>query len=818
MTCTCTPAWPHLVAIVDGQERPAEPAEEHSAAEADTHALCGQCRTPYPGHWTLTKAPAATVDDDSAVGLLRRIVAQRPKGEVRPQQERMVGLVEDAIKKREHLLVQAGTGTGKSLGYLIPAVASGKRVVVSTATKQLSEQIVDVDMPVLADLIPKVGGDEFTYALIKGRQNYACLKEIDSINRLEEEADSAGANSEQIQDALFGDSGQSGTGSNRRPSPDDLAKLNSLLTWATETETGDRSHAPAVPDRVWNQVSTDSAGCVGRQSCPFGEDCFAEFARAEAKVADVVVTNHAQVAQDLISEGEGVLGDFDVLITDEVHELESYLSSAWGVEFVPSSMVYAFAQAGRRLPKDERYDDIHTGMGVTLDQFETISGLLADMPEGLMVEMRQDLGQQLVSLGESMRTVSRALGDAAKAQGVGETQAADRKSAAQKIDEMVKTIIEVCADVTDGTRVRWVEPPRGNRGAGIKVAPLWIGPQLMETLGERTLVATSATITVGGSFDSFVRTLALNEPRVTADGTTKPPRPFQAVDVGTPFDYSKQAMLFIPPTSFPAPVWENRQTHQASVHDLLVDLVAAAGGRTLALFTSRKDSDEAAAYLRLKTNYPILAQGDAPPSQLIEEFKNDESTVLCATMGFWHGVDAPGPTCSLVVLNKAPFAPMNDPLLKARRDAADKAGRSGFDEVFVAGASVMLAQGVGRLIRTSSDKGVIAILDNRLLGKAYGRTMIGSMPPMAIFRDKNVVAGSLKRLADLADGVVGEGAATGAGASAAQVAAARQRGRATAAAAGGVGAVESAPARRAAPSAASTRAMNRRNRPAPAGT
>lgn len=837
MTCTCAPQWPALTAPIDGHHRPAEPAQTtpSAAAAATTRPpACVECGATYPGQWALTatvdgalvtdpdtaaEASKASPTPGSAVEMLRRIVAQRANGEVRPQQEQMVGLVEQAIKTNQHLLVQAGTGTGKSLGYLIPAVASGKRVVVSTATKQLSEQIVNVDMPILADLIPQVGGPEFSYALLKGRNNFACLREIDSLNRLEDEAEArGGADTEHIQEALFGGAPLDTGGGPRRPSADDLAKLNALLKWADETTTGDRSHAPAVPDRVWNQVSTDSAGCVGKKSCPFGEDCFAEHARAEARIADVVVTNHAQVAQDLISEGESLLGDYQVLVTDEVHELESYLSSAWGVEVAPGSMTYHFNQAAKRLPKGDRYTQGHDAIDAVTDHFEGLVGVLNGTDEGLMYTIPDNVGAQLVALATSMRTVHDALALSASEQGISDEQGAERKGAAGKIHEMVLAVAAVCEDITDGTKVRWLEAARGTRGPVLKVAPLWIGPKLMHHLGERALIATSATMTIGGKFDSFARTLALNEPITNPEtGEVKPARAFSAVDVGTPFDYEKQAMLFIPDTTFPAPVGsaDQRQAHSEACRDLLVDFVAAAGGRTLALFTTRRGAEEAAAHLRLKTNYPVLCQGDAPPSQLIEQFKEDQATVLCATMGFWHGIDISGDACISVVLDKAPFAPMFDPLLSARRKAADDAGRSGFDEVFVAGASVMLAQGVGRLIRTATDRGVIAVLDNRLMTKGYGRTMIGSMPKMRIFRDKDIVIGALSRLADAADGEhpEKEGAATGGSAPSAEIARVRQRAQRAvagqAAAAGG-----GAPPRRAAPSARSTRALGKTNKPA----
>lgn len=763
-----------------------------------------------------TGQPAATESESSpgtveqgapkdAVDLLSRIVAERPNGEVRPQQEHMVRLVEDAIKNNTHLLVQAGTGTGKSLGYLIPAIMQAKqtdkRVVVSTATKQLGEQIVTEDMPVLATTIPKVGGRDFTYALIKGRNNYLCRREVDALVRMDEEAGDGGE-----QEGLFAD--PTPRENSRRPSADDLKKLNSLLQWADTTHTGDRTDAPAVPDKVWDQVSTDAAGCAGK-ACPFVDDCFAEFARATAREADVVVTNHAQVAQDLNSEFP-LLGEWDVLVTDEVHELESYLSSAWGLEVAPSAMRHHIAQAARKLPRGDRtdYSQARDEAVKVIEDLDALSDALGEAQEGLMPEMPQNVGALLLTIATRLRTMVQAFKLSSEEGGVGQNVAADRKGAGQKMMHLCESIAEMCADMSDGTRVRWLEPGFGNRSPVLKVAPLWIGPKLMTLLGDRTLIATSATMTVGGTFDSFIRTLALNEPVLTDEGKAKTPRKFAAVDVGTPFNYDQQAILYIPTLTFPAPVGQDRFAHTEAVLDEVTALAKAAGGRTLALFTTRKGAENAAFHLRANLNTPVLCQGDAPPSQLIEEFKNDEHATLCATMGFWHGVNAPGTTLSLVITDKVPFPRMDDPLMSARKDAVDRERRGqGFNEVYVAAASVMLSQGVGRLIRTATDKGVVAVLDTRLLTKGYGRTMLSSLPKMRLIQDRTVIEAALGRLADAADAAMGDTDAAGAS-RASKPGSTKPGGRA-----GGPGHSASpaphVPARKAAPSKASTRALAR---------
>jgi ATP-dependent DNA helicase DinG len=670
----------------------------------------------------------------SAVDVLRALVAQRPGGEVRAQQEQMVTAVETAIRTSAHLVVQAGTGTGKSLGYLVPAIHSGQRVVISTATKQLGEQLVETDLPTLARLLPPLTGRTFTYALIKGRNNYLCQQRQHELVTLDEAAiEKVGE-----QEALF--AADPPAARPTRPTSDDLLALNRLLKWADETETGDRSHAPAAPDRVWNEVSTDAAGCPGARSCPFGQTCFAEQARAVARESDVVVTNHAQVAQDLRSPAP-MLGEYDVLITDEVHDLESYLSSAWGSEVAPAAMRTTLALAARKLPRSPAAEAARETAKKAADDLDALADLLTADEPGLKPALPADVAALLITIGQQVADVAMALDGAAAA--AGDAHAPEVKGAAGKAREMYEALVTV-ASAGDGT-VRWLEAARGKRPAVLKVAPLWVGPRLMELLAERTLIATSATVTVGGSFDAAVRTLALDQPR-TIDGKQRPPRAFTTVDVGTPFDYDKQALLYLPDAAFPEPAGPQRARHTEAVLDEVTALVTAAGGRTLALFTTTAGAQRAAEHLRRQVSTPVLAQGDAPASQMIRQFTDDEASTLCATMGFWHGLDVPGPSCSLVIIDKVPFAPMDDPLMSARRQAADQAGRNGFTEVYVNQAAVMLAQGAGRLIRTGTDRGVVAILDLRLLSKGYGRTLLGSLPPMRQFRQREVVAAALTRL------------------------------------------------------------------------
>ncbi|SDQ04330.1 ATP-dependent DNA helicase [Quadrisphaera sp. DSM 44207] len=666
-----------------------------------------------------------------AVALLHRLVAARPDGQVRPEQERMVRAVEEALRRSRHLLVQAGTGTGKTLGYLVPAVAAGGRVVVSTATKQLGERIVGEDLPLLADLLSATGGPQLSYALLKGRQNYLCRLRVAEIAELERAEEAAPA-------ALFDVPAPAAS----RPSGQDAAGLARLLEWARRTSTGDRSEAPAATERAWAQVSTDAAGCVGAAVCPFARECFAERARAAARSADVVVTNHAQVAQDLRSPAP-LLGSYDVLVLDEAHEVEASLSTAWGSAVEPAALARAAALAARRLPRGQRGAAGREAARAAGADLEALARALGDVEPGLLPALPAPVADLLGAAARRLGALASALEAEAPAPGGAARAAVERRGAAASAAAAAAALGAVLAVGCDG--VRWLET--GPDGSPVlRVAPLEVGPLLVQALGERTLVATSATLSVAGSFDPVVQRLGLAAPLTGEDGEPRPPRGVDAVDVGSPFDHDRQAMLYVPPAHFPAPAGAERGRHGEAVLDELAALVAAAGGRTLALFTSRRAAVEAAARLRSRVGTPVLVQGEAPASALVRAFAEDEASTLCATMGFWHGVDVPGPSLSCVVMDKIPFPPVDHPLMAARRTAADRAGRDGFAEVYVASASTMLAQGAGRLVRTAADRGVVAVLDPRLRTKAYGATVRATLPPMRQFSDRSVVEAALARL------------------------------------------------------------------------
>lgn len=704
-------------------------------------------------------AADAVVDSNatgmSAVEFLRAVVEQREGGEHRVEQETMVENVETAIKDESHLLIQAGTGTGKSVGYIVPAILSGKRVAISTATKQLSEQIVNKDMPFLDKARRNIEGRGIDYALIKGRNNYFCLRKGDEIERLDRQA-SASTPSEG-QESLFEElstkpkSKKIGFGTQRDEAAQRVFEISEVMRWARSTRTGDRSEAPPVSDKTWASVSSTNAECPGRAACAFGDNCFAEGARERARAAQVVVANHAVVGVDMLS-GNSMLGPREVLIVDEVHELDNYLSSAWGTEMSVKTISDLVSNARRAANANDTR--VRKQIDELADLTDEIELALSTVDSGLIDKMDADVERLLQAVAEKTQRIAglfAVLSDDSDSK----VMKGAYKAAQQRAEEVYSSATMLLSESEEV--VRWFyrsDRDPDNTPASMHAAPLRIGPRLMSGLRENdtTMIATSATITVGGKFDTMAHNLALDEDVEHFDPIaevmrTFPPRKFDALDVGTPFDYPRQAMLYIPEADeFPAPVGKERQEHTEAVMESALNLVEAAGGRALILSTTTSGARRIGQHLRDHLDLNILIQGEAPNAQLVDEFRSDETSVLCATMGMWHGLDVVGPALSLVVMDKIPFSPMDDPLSTARQRHAENMGRNGFMDVYVANANIMLSQGFGRLVRSKTDRGVVAILDTRLRTKAYGRAMLRSLPPVRTFSDEQAVVAALKRL------------------------------------------------------------------------
>ncbi len=657
-----------------------------------------------------------------AVALLARVV-EATGGSRREGQDRMAAAVAEAVDGSRHLLVQAGTGTGKSWGYLVPAVAAavrrGRGVTVATSTLALQGQLVRQDLPRLADALEGPLGRRPTWQLVKGRNNYVCKHRL------------AGGSEADEEDPLSLWEQQAGGSSSRSTLEQQVLRARE---WAEATETGDRDDlVPGVPDRAWRAVSVTARECLG-QRCPVVGECFSEAARVRAKDVDVVVTNHALLAIDA-TENRKTLPPHDVVVVDEAHDLIDRVTAALSRE-VTATSVRAAATAARRAGcgADDVVDLDRAAAGLETALTTLSAGRLADGAPAAV----QDA---LLLLATAARGALRSMPKDAEAGGAQAARAAllEHADVAERIggvpappgqygedgDEEPEV-----AEAPAGVDVVWVEQDE-RRGTVLRAAPLDVSGLLRARLFDaRTVVATSATLTGPGGFDSLARRLGLGRGGWTG------------LDVGSPFDYARQAILYVA-AHLPAP---GRDGHGDPLHDELVALVEAAGGRTLGLFSSRRAAQAAAEVVRARTDLPVLCQGDDLVPTLVARFAEDPRTCLFGTLGLWQGVDVPGPSCSLVVLDRVPFPRPDDPLSQARSEAVDRSGGSGFMTVSVAHAATLLAQGAGRLVRRADDRGVVAVLDPRVATKRYGTALLQALPPFWRTTDREVVLGALRRL------------------------------------------------------------------------
>ena len=630
--------------------------------------------------------------------LLAAAVSAVPGGVTRPGQEEMTQAIVEAIQKGEHLLVQAGTGTGKSLAYLAPALTVDGPVVISTATLALQSQLVEKDLPRVSEAAAPLLGREPTFALLKGRHHYVCLAKLEN------------AEEDDPQDALFertkwlGEAGKLGK------------QIVRIREWAMESETGDRDELdPGVDDTAWRAVSTPARECVGATRCQYGDECFAELSRARAREADIVVTNHSLLSVDMLA-GRHIVPPHRLLIVDEAHELADRVSSAAQAELTASGVDSA-ARAARTFVEDEHYQAILEGADAL-----TV-GLAEVLPGRLTTGLPPVFHEACVLLDASTRVALNKIGEV-KAD---DPDPVRKQMARALLDEISKTSQRLLEFSKDD--VAWVEhEPR----RALVVAPLSVAGLLKEKLYEdRTVIATSATLALGGKFETIAKAL----------GQTDNVR---TLDVGSPFDYAKQAILYVA-AHLPRPAASGLQD-AAGVE--LLKLVEALGGRTLGLFSSRRAAQQAAELVRARTSLTVLLQGDETLPILVRKFRDDRNTCLFGVMSLWQGVDVPGDACQLVVIDRLPFPRPDEPLAAARSAAVDEAGGSGFSAVSVPIAAVRLAQGVGRLIRSGDDKGVVAVLDSRLeTARGYGAFMRASLPPFWYTTKPETVIGALKRLA-----------------------------------------------------------------------
>ena len=632
-------------------------------------------------------------------------------GAERPGQVAMAEAVTKALTNERHLAVQAGTGTGKSLAYLVPAIRHAQgtdtTVIVSTATLALQRQLVERDLPRLVEALDPLLSRTPTFAIQKGRSNYLCLNKL--------------AVDPQKDEALIDEEEVSWLGRH----------IKRVYEWADETETGDRDDLePGVPDQAWRQLSVTAAECVGATRCPHGEECFAEAARRRTQDVDIVVTNHALLAIDAMSD-INILPEHSAVIIDEAHELDGRVTSVATNEISARALTLAARRAGKLKAKTEQskleslIDDFTAVLALeTPGRWETIS----DPARASFAGIRD-------ALWRTRDAISR--GPEGEATNDPETFA-ERENLKNHLGELHDSIVRILEvfdepDPSKHVDVVWLTRVErySDTSDSVSVAPLSVSTLLRDNLfGEQTVVLASATLTVGGNF------------RAMASAWGLPNGSWDALDAGTPFDPRRAGILYVA-KHLPPP---GRDGLREDTITEMAELITAAGGRTLGLFSSKRAAVEAADTLRKKLPFDILVQGDDSIGALVNKFAASENVCLFGTLSLWQGVDVPGKSLSQVIIDRIPFPRPDDPLLQARSNAADAAGCSGFMEVSATHAALLLAQGAGRLLRSTSDRGVVSVLDSRLATKRYGQFLRASLPDFWETTDPTVVREALKRL------------------------------------------------------------------------
>ncbi|MEO3814520.1 ATP-dependent DNA helicase [Sphaerisporangium sp. B11E5] len=654
-------------------------------------------------------------------------------GAERPGQVKMAQAVRHAIEHDEHLAVQAGTGTGKSLAYLVPAlrhaIESDGAVVVSTATIALQRQLVDRDLPRLAQALADHLPHEPQFAILKGRRNYLCRHK----------AVAGWADDEE--EGLFDPRDISATG----------RMVQRIQEWAEETETGDRDElVPGVNEQAWRQFSVSARECLGAQRCPSGAECFAERARERAGQVDVVVTNHALLAIDAM-EDFAVLPDHDVVVVDEAHELADRVTAVVTDELSEVSVATAVRRVGRLI--EQAVADRLQEAG------EDLKALLAVAPPGRLDTLPEVLGVTLAVIRDAAFACVTALGPRGADRDDPE-RAGLRKAAFTALDEVHDTAARILEafggdSEVDRAEVVWLDAATDRRPAVLRVAPLAVGGMLREKLfGDRTVILTSATLALGGTFDDMARQWGLGpanpdgprteDTKETEDAKKDAPqsRGWTGLDVGSPFDHPRSGILYIA-RHLPQP---GRDGLPQAYLDEIAELIEAAGGRTLGLFSSMRAAKAATEALRDRIGVPLLCQGDDSTSLLVQRFADDPATCLFGTLSLWQGVDVPGPSLSLVIIDRIPFPRPDDPLTSARQRHIAAKGGNGFMTVAATHAALLLAQGAGRLLRSQSDKGVVAVLDPRLATARYSTFLRATLPPFWTTDNPQKVRAALRRL------------------------------------------------------------------------
>ncbi|NNN22631.1 MAG: ATP-dependent DNA helicase [Acidimicrobiales bacterium] len=691
--------------------------------------------------------------EESVEATLGKVTSALPNGgESRAGQVQMAKKVGLAMASNKNLIVQAGTGTGKSLAYLIPCILSGKSVVVATATKALQDQLANKDIP----QVGKSLGREIKVAVLKGRSNYICQQKVDEMNQTNvgddtiddylEEADINSENEKLFESENFGIEIRQKTPKRKLKSPKKIPEVESnlgkipngnsdqvrrIVSWISNSTTGDLSELDFEPSpQVWHAMSATSDECPGPRKCPAGDRCFCEAAKERAKSADLVVVNlHLYGAH--LSSGGVVLPPHDVLVIDEAHECEDILLKALGGE-LSASKIKTFARnlrpqitnnsAASALQGDPALD-LSEAADLLENELRPFSGkrIKLPLPESLLGVINL-LEARVENVMKSLRQVMEASQALSDFENVGSTKDAQIRA---RLLSMATNLVTLARrfQVATSDSVIWVS--ENKYSPILNISPIEVGPTLGGLLWNEVCgILTSATI-----------------PPQVRDRLGLSREETDELDVGSPFPYKENSILYCP-KNLPPPNEIVESDDDPRIQEM-VDLVQAAGGRALILATSWNALTRLADELQSKVPFKVYRQNDLPKPALIDAFTKEENSCLVATLSFWQGVDIPGRTLSLVILDKIPFPRPDDPLLSARREKFDT---NGFMHVDLPKAAALLSQGAGRLIRSEEDRGVVAVLDSRLATKSYRNTLLSSLPPMKRVIDKKEV---LKFLRDL---------------------------------------------------------------------
>ncbi|MEW9573632.1 ATP-dependent DNA helicase [Rhodanobacter sp. Si-c] len=619
------------------------------------------------------------IDAAALLGPAGPFARELPNFAPRAAQEAMATAVAQAIAGRETLIAEAGTGTGKTYAYLVPALLSGERVIVSTGTKALQDQLYFRDLPKVVSVL----GVRLKTALLKGRANYLCLYRLDQTVR-------EGATFDKAQ----------------------AAQLATIRAWSARTRRGDRMELAEVPEEspLWPRVTSTPENCLGVE-CPFYDDCHVVKARREAQEAQLVVVNHHLLFADLALKQEGfgeILPGAAAFVLDEAHQVPE-LAGQFFSQTVSARQLSELAQDALR-----ECSGVTGAIGLLLEPVEALQDALRRLrlamdplpPRGAFgaLEAATTVREGLHEVGELLATLADLLASQAE-RSRGLASAHERAALlAERLERVV--------DQGSERDVRWYE--LFPRGFALHATPLDLAAPLraMRERSEAAWVFTSATLSVAGQFDHFARQLGLDEPQTLA--------------LESPFDYAQQALCYLP-EGLPDPA---ARDYTERVLDAVLPVLQASNGRAFLLFTSHRALRRAAELLAARAPWPLFVQGTAPRHQLLEEFRHSGHGVLLGAASFWEGVDVVGDALSVVVIDKLPFAAPDDPVLVARLEALEQQGINPFMGWQVPAAAIALKQGAGRLIRSVTDRGVLVLCDPRISAKGYGRLFLASLPPM----------------------------------------------------------------------------------------